>query len=205
VSIVLRSILTIGHSTQTREAFLGLLRKHEVTAIADVRSVPFSRAIPLYNRNTVRDWLKEAGVAYVFLGRELGARPKDPACYVDGRVDYRRLAGTDAFRTGIRRIVDGMQRHVIAIMCAEREPTRCHRGILIARELEHIGPPVSHILGEGALESHAEMMARLVASLKLDGSLLFGTPTQRVEEAYVLQERRIAYVVRGPVAEDLVS
>jgi uncharacterized protein (DUF488 family) len=200
-----RSILTIGHSTQTREGFLGLLRKHEVTAIADVRSVPFSRAIPLYNRNAVRDWLKEAGVAYVFLGRELGARPEDPGCYVDGRVDYRRLAETDVFRGGMRRIVDGTQRHVIAIMCAEREPTRCHRSILIARELEQMGLPVSHILGEGALESHADTMAGLVASLKLNGSLLFGTAAQKVEEAYVLQERRIAYVVRGPAAEGLVS
>lgn len=199
-----RSILTIGHSTQTREAFLGLLRKHEVTAIADVRSVPFSRAAPLYNRNAVRDWLKEAGVAYVFLGRELGARPEDPGCYADGRVDYRRLAETDFFREGIRRIVDGTQRHVIAIMCAEREPVRCHRSILIARELEHLGLPVSHILPNGGIERHAEMMARLVALFKLNNSLLFGTPEQRAEEAYALQEQRIAYVARASLTEDPV-
>ena len=79
-------IYTIGHSTHTSEAFLELLRKHNVTAVADVRSAPFSRFNPQFNKDALQGTLGEHGIKYVFLGRELGARSDDPACYENGRV-----------------------------------------------------------------------------------------------------------------------
>ena len=71
-------VFTIGHSTQPAEHFIMLLRTHGVTAVADVRSKPYSRMNPQYNREDLRAALGEAGVSYVFLGKEWarGARTR---------------------------------------------------------------------------------------------------------------------------------
>ena len=83
---------TIGHSNHSIGQFTGLLRPHGITAVADVRSAPYSRYHPLYNKDTLTMSLEKDGIKYMFLGRELGARPDDPACYENGRVDFGRLA-----------------------------------------------------------------------------------------------------------------
>jgi len=81
-------IFTIGHSTHGFTRFVELLKRHRVTAVADVRSMPCSRRQPQFNREDLRNSLKACGIAYVFLGKELGARSDDPTCYENGRVQY---------------------------------------------------------------------------------------------------------------------
>src|SRR5688500_7367017 len=98
------TVLTIGHSTHDFRDWTKLLRQHEVTAVADVRSVPVSRFTPWFNQASVKRGLHEAGIKYAFLGRELGARTDDTSCYVDGRVQYERLAKTSAFTSGVERL-----------------------------------------------------------------------------------------------------
>ena len=83
-------------------------------------------------------------------------------------------------------------------MCAEREPLECHRTILVARELVREGVPVTHILGDGSLESHEQALQRLAASLKLTHEDLFSDPADLLEQAYDLQAARIAYVKKDP-------
>ena len=100
-------ILTVGHSDHSLKRFIDLLKRHGVTAVADVRSSPFSRLHNQFNREPLRESLNEQGIGYVFLGHELGARSKDPACYLDGRVQYRRLARTELFRRGLERVIRG--------------------------------------------------------------------------------------------------
>jgi uncharacterized protein (DUF488 family) len=187
-------IYTIGHSKHPLERFLALLQQHGIEALADVRSTPFSRFNPQFNREKLQAALAGAGVRYVFLGEELGARSKDPACYDDGRVSYVKLAASEIFRKGLDRLLTGMREHRIALMCAEREPLDCHRTILVARELERAGVPVTHILQDGSLEPHRCAMERLAADLKLVGSDLFRGPDELLEEAYERQGARIAYV-----------
>jgi uncharacterized protein (DUF488 family) len=167
--------------------------------VADVRSTPYSRFNPQFRREKLQAALAEAGIQYVFLGEELGARTQDPACYdAEGRVSYARLARTELFRNGLQRLITGMADHRISLMCAEREPLECHRTILVARELVREGVPVTHILADGTLESHEHALQRLAASLKLVDGDLFSDPTQRTEEAYDLQAARIAYVKKDP-------
>src|SRR5438128_442764 len=103
------TVLTIGHSTHDLPSLVRLLRRHEVTAVADVRSVPVSRFTPQFNRGSVERGLHDVGVKYVFLGKELGARTEDASCYVDGRVRYGRLAQTPEFASGIERLMEGAQ------------------------------------------------------------------------------------------------
>jgi uncharacterized protein (DUF488 family) len=188
-------IYTIGHSNHPIERLVQLLRRHDIEALADVRSTPYSRFNPQFNRERLQASLAANGIRYVFLGEELGARSKDAACYDEGgRVSYAKLAATESFRRGIQRLRTGMQQHRIAIMCAEREPLECHRTILVARELEKIGIPVTHILSDGSLESNREAMTRLAADLKLASTDLFRSPDELIEEAYETQASRVGYV-----------
>jgi uncharacterized protein (DUF488 family) len=186
-------VYTIGHSTHTAEKLIQLLEQHQVTALADVRSRPYSRMNPQFNREALKSNLRQAGIAYVFLGKELGARAEDPACYRDGRVQYDLLAKTEPFREGLRRLQDGAKTHRIALMCAEKEPLHCHRTILISRHLVDAGLDVRHILADGRIEDHQEAMSRLVRMLKLEGDDLFRSTEQIEEVAYRLQGQALAY------------
>jgi uncharacterized protein (DUF488 family) len=192
-------IYTVGHSNHSIERFLGLLQPPGITAVADVRSTPYSRFNPQFRREKLQAALAGAGIQYVFLGEELGARCQDPACYdAEGRVSYARLAKTDLFRKGITRLQTGMAQHRISLLCAEREPLECHRTILVARELVRSGVPVTHILGDGSLESHEHAMQRLAANLKLTDTDLFSDSADWAERACDLQAARIAYVKKQP-------
>ena len=135
-AVNVHTVFTVGHSTHALDDFLALLLRHGITAIADVRSSPYSRMNPQFNRETLHAALKGAGIAYVFLGAELGARSRDPDCYEDGKVQYDRLARTAAFQRGLARVQQGAAQYRLALMCAEKEPLDCHRTILVARHLE---------------------------------------------------------------------
>jgi uncharacterized protein (DUF488 family) len=187
------TVLTIGHSNHPIARFVSLLRTHRVTAIADVRSSPYSRPNPQFNRALLQQSLKAQGIAYVFLGRELGGRPEDPSCYVDGKVQYRRLAETPLFKKGLGRIRKGARSHRIALLCAEAEPLVCHRTILVAQELALTGLRVSHVHPDNSLESHAEAMSRLVGLLGLADKDLYRSEEEIVADACALQAKRIAY------------
>ena len=128
-------LYTIGHSNHSTEKFIELLLKHEITAVCDVRSQPYSKFNPQFNRENIQKELKQSNIAYVFLGRELGPRSDDPACYIDGKVQYHLLAATDLFQQGLKRLLKGILSHRIAMMCAEKDPVMCHRMILVCRYL----------------------------------------------------------------------
>ena len=154
-------IYTIGHSNHSAERFIELLRQHDIAALADVRSMPFSRFNPQFNRERLAAALRDAGVEYIFLGQELGARPKEREYYDGDRVSYAKLAQSERFRNGLERVVTGSREHRIAMMCAERDPSHCHRALLISPELEQAGEHVSHILADGSLEAHTQLMQRV--------------------------------------------
>jgi uncharacterized protein (DUF488 family) len=163
-------VFTIGHSNHPLEHFLGLLERHGIGAVCDVRSQPYSRRNPQFNRENLRQSLRERDIVYVFLGRELGARREDPACYVDGRLQYELLARTELFRSGIERVRDGAAKYRLALMCAEKDPLNCHRTVLVARRLAALGVQICHILADGGLESHADVLVRLRERLHLPES-----------------------------------
>lgn len=188
-------VLTVGHSNRSELQLVELLRGHNVTAVVDVRSTPYSEWSPQFNRNAVAATLKEHDIAYSYLGGELGVRSDDPSCYEDGRVVYARLAATEQFRQGLRRVEKGARLHRLALMCAEQDPINCHRSILLAPELERLGVNVSHILHpDGELESQQALVRRLLELHDLGQPDMFRSDDQRRRAALVEQERRIAYV-----------
>lgn len=187
-------LFTIGHSTHPQERLIALLLQHGITALCDVRSKPYSRMNPQFNREELEQALMARGIAYRFLGKELGARSDDPTCYEGGKVQYTRLAETELFKHGIKRVLRGMKEGFrIALMCAEKEPLECHRTILVARHLAAHGLRVEHILADGRLESHAAALSRLARMHSLPEEDMFRSSEQLLAEAYRRQEERIAY------------
>ena len=186
-------VFTIGHSTHTSSYFTELLAEHGISAVADVRSSPFSRFNPQFNRGVLTNSLREHNIKYVFLGEELGARSKDPGCYIDGKVQYDKLAQTSPFKSGIARVLEGAEKFRIALMCAEKDPLTCHRAILVSRALVEQSVEVNHILPDGNLETHSQLVERMLRQWHLHGDDIFDPKAARVEEAYRLQGDLIAY------------
>ncbi|MCA9031595.1 MAG: DUF488 domain-containing protein, partial [Planctomycetaceae bacterium] len=128
-------LLTIGHSNLDVATFVGLLQVHDVSVVVDVRSSPFSRYMPEYNRDAIRATLEAAKIQYVFMGVELGARRTEPECYREGMARYDLIAKSPLFQRGLDRLREGTLNYRVALMCAEKDPLTCHRTILICRQL----------------------------------------------------------------------
>jgi uncharacterized protein (DUF488 family) len=186
-------VYSIGHSNGTIERLIGLLQQHSITAVADVRSQPYSRFNPQFNREVLAGSLKGVGLEYVFLGQELGARSDDPACYRNGRAQYALIAKAGTFQRGIERLLSGAERFRLAILCAEKEPLVCHRGILISRHLHEIGMVVRHILEDGSVEDHESAVERLLDMHGLRDDHLFHSREERIALAYEKQAEDIQY------------
>ena len=189
----MRSIYTLGHSNHAIEKLIGLLTAHDVGTVADVRSQPYSRFNPQFKRDALRTSLTDAGIGYEFLGAELGARSPDPACYVDGRVDYGLLAASEPFRRGLDRVAALADVGKVALLRAERDPLTCHRALLVCPALVERGFTPEHILADGSLETHAAALERLIAELGMGEPDLFGDADKLIADAQRERGRRIAY------------
>ncbi|MDD9823098.1 MAG: DUF488 domain-containing protein [Gammaproteobacteria bacterium] len=189
-------LFTVGHSPHSTAHFIALLQRHGVDAVVDVRSVPHSAYNPQFNRDALQKSLRDNAIQYVFLGRELGARSDNPACYVDGKVQFKLLAAQPLFARGIERLRRGMAQYRVAIMCAEKDPLTCHRMILVCRRMRAL-TSIQHILDDGALESHAHAERRLREKLGIHADLL-RDEKQSIEDAYDAQGRRMGYAKKTP-------
>ena len=188
-----RTIYTVGYSTHEWPAFIALLRGAGITALADVRSNPQAR-LPQYRQENLAPGLRKEGIAYVWLGMELGARRDERECYADGQVDYELVATLPSFRAGITRLENGVAEHTITLMCAEREPLDCHRGVLIARVLKADGWRVRHIRADGTIEEHDDTERRMVERVGVDPLLDSGVDQSTlVNRAYRELGRSMAY------------
>ncbi|HET9016046.1 MAG TPA: DUF488 domain-containing protein [Thermomicrobiaceae bacterium] len=191
-------LFTVGHSALSIDDFIALLRQHQIEVVADVRSQPYSRWLPHFSREALRGALHDAGIQYVFLGRELGARREEPECYVDGKAEYDRIAETPAFKDGIRRVARGATKYRIALMCAEKDPLTCHRTILVCRRLWGPGFDIIHIHDDGHTETQSAAERRLMDEERFTAHQLpmfaadqsVGSP---LDQAYASRGAKIAY------------
>jgi len=155
-------VFTIGHSNVPLEKLLALLRENNVQILVDVRSVPYSQHVPQANREGLEAAVKAAGMKYLFMGEQLGGRPKDIEIHDGaGNRDYSDLAAAGFFQAGLDRVIRGAAEYRVCLMCSEEDPSRCHRGLLIGRELARRGIDVEHIRHDGRLESQADLEKRL--------------------------------------------
>ena len=165
-------VLTIGHSSHPIEVFIGLLKNHRVEAVADTRSHPRSKFAPQFDAEALRKSLREKGVEYLYMGKELGGRPADDGFYdTEGHVLYSRVAESGLFRRGLARLEEKMKQCRLAMLCSEENPSVCHRRLLIARVLRDRGISVAHIRGDGGLQSEEELVAAETVKAAADPQL----------------------------------
>lgn len=190
-------IFTIGHSTHSLEHFIQLLKCSEITAVADVRSRPYSARSPQFNREELKRALNQKRIAYRFFGKTLGGRPTDPKLYVRGTADYEAMAQTELFKEGVEKVLKGAQKHRVALMCSEQDPIDCHRCLLVGRSLSRRQVPVRHVLPDGGIESQEELEERL---LKLNRRLnldFFVSHEEELEVAYRDHGMRVAFTEKA--------
>jgi uncharacterized protein (DUF488 family) len=197
-----RPLYSVGHSHLAWPEFLQLLQKAGITAVADVRSSPYSRRLPQYNREALRCALGEQDITYAFLGNLLGGRPADPALYDhDGRVDYEKVRRTAAFRRGLEHLLGASEDFTIAMLCAEGDPLDCHRGLMITPALRELGVSPMHLRGDGSRETTEDLERRLLQAAGLDvlhdgllaAALSEEDRRQDLAEAYRRMSRRKAH------------
>jgi uncharacterized protein (DUF488 family) len=198
-------LISVGHSNHDWPAFMALLRRAGVTAVADVRSSPYSQRYPHFNRETLMDGLLDEGICYTFAGCWLGGRPGQPSLYdEDGRVNYERVRQTEAFQFGLDYLIRTVREwnHTTAFLCSEEDPLQCHRGLMIAPALSERGFPPLHLRKDGSLETNEQMERRLLRETGIGAGLIDGlfasTLTEEdrrlmLAEAYRCQARRKAY------------
>lgn len=108
-------------------------------------------------------------------------------------MSFAHYADTELFQSGLQRVIDGSGRFRVALMCAEKDPLDCHRGILIAPQFESKGIVVEHLRETGTVESHDDALTRLMHRLSIGTNDLFRSRDELIDEAYSRREEQIAY------------
>lgn len=159
-----QKLYTIGHSTVANTFFLKLLRQYEVNCIVDVRSVPFSRHAPQFNKDELSKFLRKNAIRYVSMGLEFGARRDDLTLYTEaGYLDFEKIRKSRLFLHGVERIEKGMYSGFsIALMCTEKMAIECHRSILVAKKFYDMGYDVCHIQHDENSYTHKDLELELV-------------------------------------------
>ena len=165
--------------------------------MADVRSAPYSRRYPHFNRDSLKQELKSDRIAYVFLGNELGGRPVGHQFFCEGVANYEAMAQTSSYRHGIQRVLKGRQAYKIALMCSEHSPLDCHRCLLVGRSLSEHGLTIGHILSNGSVKTQSDIESELLSMANLTKSDIFTTDLDRLVSAYRDRARKVAYSDSG--------
>ena len=193
-------IYTIGHSSHPAEFFLELLQTHGVDCIVDVRSTPASQYNPQYNKPVLANFLKFNNIMYLHFGKEFGARHTNSALHSDdGKVNFEKVQATEAFREGVRRLEEGVEKGFFpALMCAEGDPLDCHRFSMISGYLEERGFEVRHILKDNVWVAHEELEQELLKryAKKLPQPTIFEpniTREDQIRAAYRLHNQQVGW------------
>jgi len=202
----LHPLFTLGHSTLDFEPFAKILQDHCVALVCDVRSSPRSSRSPHFSQPAFEKLLENGGVAYLYLGEELGGRPDDLDAYrQNGLVDYRTRRKAYAFRAGVERVLNELEKRSAALLCAEEDPLECHRFLMICPELVRCGIQPQHIRKDSSIETQEAAETRLLIATGFDAvatnTLFQEARAQALEDAYQIQAERVAFRV-SPLALD---
>lgn len=156
----MNTILTFGHSNHPLERFFSLLQSQQVQVLVDVRSRPYSKYAPQYSKPELQQTVSDRGLQYLFWGRCLGGLLERLDGEDDALSTYQRRARELDFQQGLTRVLELASEHSLALMCAEENPRRCHRHLLLAEQLTARGAKVAHLRGDGRLQDHEELARR---------------------------------------------
>lgn len=171
----LKTLWTIGHSTQDIGSFCELLLSNGIKQLADVRSLPGSRKFPQFNKESLARSLAEAGITYIHLPGLGGRRKpnKDSANTVWRNSSFRAYADymeTSGFKESADELMKLAGHRPTCIMCSEAVWWRCHRS-MIADYFKSKGWKVMHILSATQVQEHPYTAAASI----VDGVLTYGS------------------------------
>jgi uncharacterized protein (DUF488 family) len=178
---------TVGHSNHGPEVFVDLVRRQRIDRLFDVRSHPYSRFAPHFNREELQATVEAQGIHYAFLGTALGGRPRrEDQLDAKGRALYDKMAQETEFREAIDRLLNEASEHRIALLCGCGRPNDCHRRLLVGKVLCDRGAELRHILPDGSVL--AETSVTLGESTAQE--TLFGHDEQSWRSARSVSRRR---------------
>ena len=168
------TLYTIGHSTRALDELIGALKAHSIEVLVDIRSLPMSRRLPHFNRESLEKSLPMEGIRYIWM-RSLGGRRKkireDSPHNAMRSPSFRNYADymlTEEFERAATEMVSLAEESRTAYMCAERVYFQCHR-MLVSDWLVAHGHEVLHIDATGPVKPHKLMLeARLI-----DGKVIY--------------------------------
>lgn len=195
----MKQIYTIGYSCFDINGFISALEKYHITCLVDVRSNPHSKFYTDYNKENLSAVLKKHHILYRNYTNEFGARQTESKYYTDGILDFEKFAKSSNFITGIKKIESGINmKYNFALMCAEKDPSTCHRNIMVAKEFYNRGYAINNILSDATIETQDNVEKRLLnhyfpnrAQLSLFGDEL--TENEMVEECYKKRNQEIGF------------
>lgn len=163
-----RFIYTIGHSNHSEAGFFQLLSSKDIQVLVDVRSHPVSQHFPHFHKKRLEEFCKQAGIEYIFLGKELGGRRAAIFYDDNGRLDRKKVLESALFRRGLLKLIEILRQKRTAFMCAEENPLKCHRHYLLTPALTSKGIKVWHIRSDGKLNPSDSVPADAPESGKTD-------------------------------------
>lgn len=130
-----KTIYTIGHSTHPIDEFIEIIKAYSIEEIVDVRTIPKSRHNPQFNSDELNHSLQKAGILYSHAVDLGGLRHAHKDSINEGwhNASFRGYAdymSTEGFEKGLEELIEKASDHVVAIMCAEVLPWRCHRSMI---------------------------------------------------------------------------
>jgi uncharacterized protein (DUF488 family) len=159
----MQDIYTIGYSCFKLNEFIDVLQKYNITSLIDVRSNPNSKFYEDYNQYNLEKFLESHGIIYRNYKSEFGARQEDTTYYTNGYLDFDRYTKSSSFLNGVKKVEIGMKLNfVFVLMCAEKDPSTCHRNIMVARKFHKLGYNIKNILADGSFETQESVEQRLV-------------------------------------------
>ncbi len=189
-------LYTIGCSILSLDDFIHNLKINNINVVADVRSIPYSRTTPQFNREILRNRLKDEGILYGDFSKEFGARRIEFDAYEKNQVSFDKTKRLPVFFNGINRIQNGLSMgYSIALMCTEKNPLDCHRFSLVSRGIfEMTGIEAFHIMIDASLVTTEQLENQMLKEFGLEDDL-FSEKSERLEIAYNLLNKKIGYVL----------
>lgn len=152
-------IYTIGHSNYSLERLVEMIRFFNIDCVVDIRGTPYSKYNIQFNKEVIEESLKRTGFTYIYMAKEFAAKREKKASYnKEGYSDFEKVINEEDFKLGIERLKLGIKKGFkIVLLGAMQDPIRCHRSVLVGRELIKHGFNVKHILDDYSLASQDDI------------------------------------------------
>lgn len=196
-------IFTIGHSNYSVEKLIDMFKYYNIDCVVDIRGTPYSKYNIQFNKDTIKNTLIKAGFIYIYMAKEFAAKRENKVSYnSEGYSDFEKVITEDDFLTGIKRLKDGCNKgYKIVLLGAMQDPIRCHRSVLVGRELMNHGFEIKHILDDYSLALQNDIEESLLDKyfsernqLSIDN--LLGNAKSKedmIKESYKIANKEIGY------------